>query len=113
MNSKAFFVLLLSISILTVPVFAKHGHHRMWLEKFDSNDNGVIEYAEFEEKIVDKFNRIDANGDGLITGEERSGSYKHHKHRKHTNLRSVRVHTHAKHTQHLSLIHISEPTRPY
>ena len=63
-------------------VLSGHYHHgyKSWIQKFDVNDNGLIEYAEFEEKIVRKFNRMDSNGDGVISDEDKFYSRKHKYH---------------------------------
>lgn len=45
----------------------------------DANNNGVVDRREFEDAAREKFNKLDANGDGLISKEEMDAQRGHHR----------------------------------
>ena len=54
----------------------KRGQKTCWLKKADANQDGQISRDEFSGFHKAKFDRMDANGDNMISTEERKAAYK-------------------------------------
>lgn len=77
----------MSIAVLglSAPAFADHHmdkkdmHKKMekhMMEKIDTNKDGKISKAEFDAHHEEKFKKMDADGDGFVTKEEKKDAYK-------------------------------------
>lgn len=54
-----------------------HGGERMF-DMADTNHDGMLDKAEIQAALTQRFQRMDANGDGVVTPEERAAQ--HHGH---------------------------------
>lgn len=45
-----------------------------WLARLDTNNDGMISRDEFTAPMLKRFDRADANGDGIVTPEERAAA---------------------------------------
>lgn len=53
--------------------FSKHHGHGDWMKKYDLNADGMLQQAEYDIKVLDKFQNMDDDSNGVLTGEEMSG----------------------------------------
>jgi Ca2+-binding EF-hand superfamily protein len=64
---------LLIFAMTTAPAIAGHGHGHgkgHFMTFFDTNNDGVVNMAEFEAAATERFKRMDADGSGVVSKDE-------------------------------------------
>jgi hypothetical protein len=74
--------ILMTLALAAIGLSAQAGNYGKWFEETDANSDGYLSADELGEEKAYKIDKLDTDGDRLISREEFDSHYAHKKHKK-------------------------------